>query len=72
MTNTQLVKVTGVLYHDNPALEPYIINEGAGVIATVSNLAQSVATSDGALTEAQAAQLDKIVKLVKQSIALSA
>jgi hypothetical protein len=68
----QLVKVTGILYHDNPALEPYIINAGGGVIATVSNLAQSVATSDGALTEEQAAQLDKIIKLVKQSIALSA
>ena len=68
----QLVKVTGILYHDNPALEPYIINDGAGVIATVSNLAQSVATSDGALTSEQAAQLDKIVKLVKQSIVLSA
>lgn len=57
----QLVRVTGILYHDNPSLDPYIINSGAGVIATVSNLAQSVSTSDGALTAEQAAQLAAIL-----------
>lgn len=68
----QLVKVTGILYHDNAQLEPFIVNAGGGVISTVSNLAQSVETSSGALTDAQQAQLDAILQAVKQSISLSA
>jgi len=67
-----LVEVNGILYHDNPSLKPFIINPGGGVIATVSNLAQTVETSTGALTPEQDAQLDKILKAVKQAIALSA
>lgn len=68
----QLVRITGVLYHDNPALEPFIINPGGGVIATVSSLAQTVETSTSSLTPEQEAQLDTILKAVKQAIALSA
>lgn len=71
----QLVKVTGILYHDNPALEPFIVNSGGGVISTVSNLAQSVTTSDGALTAEQAAQLalvEEVLRAAKQSVSLSA
>jgi len=71
----QLVKVTGILYHDNPELEPFIVNSGGGVISTVSNLAQSVTTSDGALTAEQAAQLaliEEVLRAAKQSVSLSA
>jgi len=68
----QLVKVEGILYHDNSELEPFVINSSGGVIATVSNLAQSVETSSSSLTTEQEAQLDNILKAVKQAIALSA
>tara|TARA_R110000772_G_scaffold107301_2_gene209604 strand:+ start:5562 stop:6083 length:522 start_codon:yes stop_codon:yes gene_type:complete len=71
----QLVQLNGILYHDNPALSPYIINSGGGVIATVSSLSQSVSTSSGALTPEQAAQLDlieQVLRAAKQSVSLSA
>jgi len=37
---TGFVTVNGVLYHDDP-ISPYIINPGAGIISTVSNLVQT-------------------------------
>ncbi len=66
-----LININGILYHDDP-ISPYVINPGGGVIATVSNLAQSVATATAGLTPAQQIQLDKILKAVKTAIALSA
>jgi hypothetical protein len=66
------VELSGILYHDNPALKPYIIEQGGGVIATVSNLAQSVEGAAAGLTPEQQIQLDKILKAVRVSIALSA
>jgi hypothetical protein len=57
-----LVKFTGIIYSDNPDLEPFVINPGGGVISTVSLLAQSVETSSGSLTAEQAAQLLKILQ----------
>lgn len=39
------VSVTGILYHDNPVLNPFIIRAGGGVIATVSSLAYAYNTS---------------------------
>jgi hypothetical protein len=38
------VTIVGTLYNDNTAVNPYIINSGGGVIATVSNLAYSYNT----------------------------
>ena len=37
------VEMQGVLYSDNPALKPYIIMPGGGLVATVSSLVQTVA-----------------------------
>ena len=41
-----LVRVQGVLYHDD-AIDAYLVMEGGGVISSVSNLVQSVSTSGG-------------------------
>ena len=38
------VTIQGTLYNDNTAVNPYIINAGGGVIATVSNLSYSYNT----------------------------
>lgn len=38
------VVVSGVLYSDNPAIDPYLVLEGGGVISTVSNLVQTAET----------------------------
>lgn len=65
------VKLTGVLYHDDP-ISPFIIQQGGGVQSTVSNLAQSVETSPAGLTPDQQVQLDKILQAIRLSIALSA
>lgn len=46
------VKVTGILYHDNPSLDPYVVLPGGGVTSTVSNLALAYNTSGGAATAA--------------------
>jgi hypothetical protein len=69
---SHFVEINGILYHDNPALKPYIIEQGGGVIATVSSLAQSVEGAAAGLTPEQQIQLDKILKAVRVSIALSA
>lgn len=66
-----LVNITGILYHDDP-ISPYIVLPGGGVIATVSNLAQSVESAAAGLTPDQQIQLDKILKAVRTAIALSA
>lgn len=68
---SELVNVTGVLYHDDN-ISPYQIESGGGVIATVSNLAQSVESAAAGLTAEQQVQLDKILKAVKTALALSA
>jgi hypothetical protein len=65
------VAIDGTLYNDSGE-SPYIIIPGGGVTATVSNLAYAIATSNGALTEAQQLQLDKILQLVRTTLALSA
>lgn len=41
------VKVDGILYHDNPALDPFIVEAGGGVTSTVSNLAIAYGTTGG-------------------------
>lgn len=66
------ITISGILYSDNPLLSPYVIRSGGGVIATVSNLAQSVETAVAGLTPAQQEQLDIILKAVRTTIALSA
>ena len=66
-----LVNINGILYHDDP-ISPYVIEAGGGVIATVSNLAQSISTAIAGLTPEQQIQLDKILQAVRVSIALSA
>lgn len=65
------VAIDGVLYDDS-GTSPYIITGSGGVTATVSNLAYAIATSTGALTEEQQLQLDKILQLVRTTLALSA
>jgi len=65
------VAIDGTLYNDTGE-SPYTILPGGGVTATVSNLAYAVATSNGALTVEQQLQLDKILQLVKTTLALSA
>lgn len=65
------VAIEGVLYDDS-GTSPYIITGSGGVTATVSNLAYAIATSTGALTEEQQLQLDKILQLVRTTLALSA
>ena len=67
----QPVAIEGVLYDDS-GTSPYIITGSGGVTATVSNLAYAIATSTGALTEEQQLQLDKILQLVRTTLALSA
>lgn len=66
------VTLTGILYSDNPALSPYVIQPGGGVIATVSNLAQSIESASAGLTPEQQVQLDVILKYIKTVLALSA
>ncbi len=39
------VKVSGTIYHDNPALDPFIIEAGGGVTSSVSNLAYAYNTT---------------------------
>lgn len=39
---SERTNVTGVLYHDD-AIDPYIVEQGGGVISTVSNLVQTAA-----------------------------
>lgn len=39
---SERTNVNGVLYHDD-AIDPYIVEEGGGVISTVSNLVQTTA-----------------------------
>lgn len=52
----QNVKVTGILYHDNASLEPFIIMPGGGITSTVSNLAFAYNTS-GASSGPTAAEI---------------
>jgi hypothetical protein len=65
------VAVEGTLYNDAGG-SPYIIEEGGGVIASVSNLAYALESAAVGLTPAQQLQLDKILQAVKTAIALSA
>ncbi len=66
-----MVNVEGILYHDDP-ISPYLIEQGGGLIATVSSLAYAVESAAAGLTPAQELQLDRIMKAVKTAIALSA
>lgn len=68
----ELVRFNGNIYSDNPDLEPFIINPGAGVIVNQSLLAVGIETSSSSLTPAQVAQLDEILKQAKLAVALSA
>lgn len=36
------VKMDGIIYSDNPELDPFIITSGGGIFATVSSLSQSI------------------------------
>lgn len=44
------LNVNGILYDNNPGESPYIIQPGAGVIASVSNLAYAVSTLSETIT----------------------
>ncbi len=46
------VQISGILYHDNTSLSPYIILAGGGISATVSNLAQSTSPDLTGVSEA--------------------
>lgn len=50
------IKMTGILYHDNPSLDPYIVLPGGGVTATVSNLALAYNSGSGVGTVTEVAQ----------------
>lgn len=65
------IAIEGTLYHDDP-ISPYVILPGGGVIATVSNLAYAIESNTGGLTPEQELLLDKILKAVKTTLALSA
>lgn len=65
------VSIDGTLYDDSGG-SPYIIEDGGGVTATVSNLAYALEAAAAGLTPAQQLQMDKILQAVKLSIALSA
>lgn len=65
------IAIEGTLY-DDAGGNPYIIQPGGGVTATVSNLAYALDAAAAGLTPAQQLQLDKILQAVKTAIALSA
>jgi hypothetical protein len=68
----QNVEIVGTLYHDD-GINPYVVNEGGGVTATVSSLAYSQAVEAAVPADAIAAQvraaialeLGKILELAK-------
>lgn len=65
-----LVKINGILYHDDP-IDRFVINPGGGVEITVSNLAYSREIPSTGLLPEEVEKLNAILELLKKHIILS-